>query len=64
MTKPTDHQWRRAKRCGNSACVEVTKVETGYLVRGTGEPGKVLFFTDAEWAAFVGGVQDGDFVFE
>jgi hypothetical protein len=64
MIKPSDHEWRRATRCGTSACVEVARVESGYLVRGTGDPDKALFFTDAEWAAFVGGVQDGDFVFE
>jgi uncharacterized protein DUF397 len=64
MIKPTEHQWRRARRCANSACVEVAKVESGYLVRGTGDPDRTLFFSDAEWAAFVGGVQDGDFEFD
>ncbi len=64
MIEQSEFEWRRAKRCGNTACVEVARVESGYLVRGTGDPAKALFFTDAEWAAFVGGVQDGDFVFE
>jgi hypothetical protein len=61
MIKPDDRQWRRAKRCGNYACVEVARVESGYLVRGTSDPEKTLLFTDAEWAAFVAGVRDGDF---
>jgi hypothetical protein len=64
MIKPSDREWRRAKRCATGACVEVARVESGYLVRGTGDPEKELFFSDAEWAAFVGGVKDGDFVFE
>jgi hypothetical protein len=64
MIKPTDQEWRRAGRCATGACVEVAKVESGYLLRGTSDPEKALFFTEAEWAAFVGGVKDGEFIFE
>lgn len=64
MIQPTDLEWRRAKRCATGACVEVAKVDSGYFVRGTNDPMKKLFFSDAEWAAFVGAVKDGDFVFE
>ncbi len=64
MIQPAEHEWRRAKRCANTACVEVAKVTSGVLLRGTAEPERVLFFTEAEWVAFIGGVEDGDFTFD
>jgi len=65
MSTSTDGpQWRRAKECGNGACVEVAKAEDHYLVRDSKHPDDpALHFTGGEWAAFVKGVRDGDFDF-
>ncbi|MGW1261215.1 DUF397 domain-containing protein [Streptomyces drozdowiczii] len=56
--------WNKSKRSGGGSggdCVEVAKLQGGRAVRDSTNPdGPVLFFTDAEWTAFTGGVQDGD----
>ncbi|RBQ14382.1 DUF397 domain-containing protein [Spongiactinospora rosea] len=68
----TDIQWRKSSRSGNgSDCVEVatvapdqTAAQAGrlFLVRDSKDPqGPVLTFTPAEWAAFAGGIKDGEF---
>jgi len=55
--------WRKSSRSGNQGnCVEVRIVAGGVEVRDSKNPtGPVLRFTAAEWVAFVGGTQDGDF---
>ncbi|MEU9050133.1 DUF397 domain-containing protein [Streptomyces sp. NPDC048384] len=55
--------WKKSKRSGGGSggdCVEVAKLQGGRAVRDSMNPGTTLFFTDSEWAAFTGGVQDGD----
>jgi hypothetical protein len=64
MNKVNVAQWRKSRRCGSNACVEVAKVDGAYLVRDSKDPdGAVLSFTEREWAAFVDGVEAGDFRF-
>jgi hypothetical protein len=64
MNKVNVAQWRKSRRCGHSACVEVAKVDGGYLVRDSKNPdGAVLSFSEQEWAAFVEGVEAGEFRF-
>jgi hypothetical protein len=65
MSESTDHvtQWHRAKYCSDAACVEVAWAQGEVLIRNNERPGQVVRFTRAEWAAFVAGVQDGDFPF-
>ena len=59
--------WRKSTRSGNGGnCVEVATnlVETDgvVLVRHSKNPtGPALIFTPAEWEAFIGGVEDGEF---
>jgi len=56
--------WRRSRRCSHGACVEVARIEDGYLVRDSKNPGGAyLAFTDQEWEAFMDGVKAGDFGF-
>jgi len=56
--------WQRSRRCGDSACVEAAVLDQEVLVRDAKDPdGPVLRFTRAEWIAFVGGIEDGDFRF-
>jgi hypothetical protein len=58
-------QWRKSTRSdGNGGqCVEVADLpEGGTAVRDSKDrDGVVLLFTKGEWAAFVGGVKDGEF---
>jgi len=64
MDKVNAVEWRKSKRCGNAACVEVARVEDGYLVRDSKNPtGAVLSFTEQEWTTFVEGVEAGEFRF-
>jgi len=64
MNKVNVAQWRKSTRCGSAACVEVAKVDDGYLVRDSKNPdGAVLSFTEREWAAFVEAVEAGEFRF-
>jgi hypothetical protein len=56
--------WRKSTRCGSSACVEVARDGAEYLVRDSKNPDSApLRFTDAEWRAFVAGVNAGEFSF-
>lgn len=56
--------WRKSKRSSaNDACAEVARLPDGRTaIRDSKDPnGPVLVFTPGEWAAFVDGVQDGEF---
>ncbi len=56
--------WRKSARSGSADnCVEVAVADDGVVgVRDSKNPnGPVLEFTPAEWAAFTGGVRDGEF---
>jgi hypothetical protein len=60
----TNAVWRRSSASGatGAAAVEVALLEGGVAVRDARKPdGDVLFFTPAEWDAFVGGAKDGEF---
>ncbi|GAA2474291.1 DUF397 domain-containing protein [Winogradskya consettensis] len=53
--------WRRSAK-SEEAAVEVALLDNGVAVRDSRRPeGDVLFFTPAEWDAFVGGAKDGEF---
>jgi hypothetical protein len=56
--------WRKSTRSGSTGnCVEVAGNLAGVVaVRDSKNPaGPALVFTPTEWAAFVGGVKDGEF---
>lgn len=60
----TSTQWRKSSYSANAVnCVEVaTTTDGGALVRDSKDPdGPALAFTPGEWAAFVRGVQAGEF---
>jgi hypothetical protein len=65
MINSTEHlQWRRSRQCSHAACLEVAKDGEFFLVRDSKRPQvSPLRFAAEEWAAFVGGVRDGDFDF-
>jgi Domain of unknown function (DUF397) len=59
-----DAVWRRSadSTAGDGSAVEVAMLPNGVAVRDSRKPGgDVLFFTPAEWDAFVGGAKDGEF---
>jgi hypothetical protein len=54
--------WRKSSRSGANGCVEVAVVGDRVAVRDSKDPGgPVLLFSAHEWAAFLGGVHDGEF---
>ncbi len=56
--------WRKSSYSGAMGnCVEVATLETGEVaLRNSRHPaGPALVFTPAEWVAFVGGVEKGEF---
>jgi hypothetical protein len=56
--------WRKSRRSGGGDnCVEVAFAADGAVgVRDSKDrSGPILQFTRAEWAAFTGGVRDGEF---
>ncbi|HXV91701.1 MAG TPA: DUF397 domain-containing protein [Pseudonocardia sp.] len=61
----TGARWRKSRRSNaEGACVEVAFLGDGRVaVRDSKDAGRgpALVFTAREWAAFVGGVTDGDF---
>ncbi|HEV2639424.1 MAG TPA: DUF397 domain-containing protein [Actinocrinis sp.] len=68
MNQPADLSrltWRKSSRSNTSGgnCVEIAElVDGGRAVRDSKDPnGPALMFTAAEWAAFIGGVKDGEF---
>ncbi|HEY0531244.1 MAG TPA: DUF397 domain-containing protein [Actinoplanes sp.] len=58
----SDLDWRRASACGiTGGCVEIAQ-RWEMVVRDSKNPeGPVLRYTQAEWAAFVDGVKNGEF---
>jgi hypothetical protein len=65
MTDLTGAKWHKSTRSGSNGgnCVEVADNLPGVVaVRDSKDrDGGTLIFTHAEWAAFVGGVRDGEF---
>jgi hypothetical protein len=65
MTDLTGAKWHKSTRSGSNGgdCVEVADNLPGIVaMRDTKDrDGGTLIFTHAEWAAFVGGVRDGEF---
>jgi hypothetical protein len=63
----TGADWRTSSRSGGSGqCVQVAlnlPKAPGYVAvrHSLDTDGPVIFYTDAEWTAFVGGVADGEF---
>jgi hypothetical protein len=54
--------WQRSTRCDSVTCVEVAMLGERIAVRdGKAPDGAILFFSPAEWAAFVAGVKAGEF---
>jgi len=60
--EPGRPEWRKARHCDSGTCVEVGWHGDAVGVRHSKNPqGPVLWFTRAEWKAFVDGVAAGDF---
>jgi len=58
-------EYRKSSYSGAAGCVEIAPVAEGVNLRDSKAPnGKVLFFTNEEWTAFLHGVRDGEFDLE
>lgn len=59
----TSAVFKKSRLSGDNGCVEVaTNLAEIVAVRDSKDlAGPVLVFSQAEWTAFVGGVQDGEF---
>jgi Domain of unknown function (DUF397) len=54
--------WRKSTLSSLNGCVEVAVVDGRVAVRDSKDRGgPVLLFTPVEWAAFLGGVRNGEF---
>jgi hypothetical protein len=54
--------WRKSSRCGNTTCVEVAKVDGGYLLRDSKNPDQApLSFTEEELTVFAAAFAAGEF---
>lgn len=55
--------WHKSRRSGAAGhCVETAFAGPDDIrVRDSKNPSVVLYFNDAEWNAFTGGVKDGEF---
>lgn len=55
--------WQKAQRSiSNSACVEVAPAAGMIAVRDSKNPeGAILYYTSAEWSAFLDGAKKGEF---
>jgi len=54
--------WRKASRCGSSACVEVGSCGDRVVIRDSGDPqGPQLTFSRAAWARFRAALDSGVF---
>ena len=51
--------WRKARRCGNAACIEVAQAEQELLLRDSKDPsGPRLVFAPQDWTAFLSAVRE------
>lgn len=59
----TDLTWTKSTHSGgNGECVEAAPLpDGGMAMRDSKDPTTVLWFTRAEWDAFVAGAKDGEF---
>jgi len=54
--------WRKSAASGNGNCVEVAAADDLVAVRDSkNRNGAVLYYTPAEWQAFLTGVKHGEF---
>jgi len=58
---PPSIRWRRSSSCESSACVEVGRVDGLVALRDSDRHDVTLVFSPLDWAAFVAGVQAGEF---
>lgn len=54
-------KFKKSSRCGDSACVEVGRINDVTIVRSTTAPENVVTFTKEEWRPFIEGVKAGEF---
>ena len=54
--------WRMSSlSIGDNQRLEVSRCTDGIAVRNSQRPDEVVHFTASEWAAFIGGIKNGEF---
>ena len=62
MSSAKQPAWRRSSECSNGTCVEVARVDGGYLIRDSKNPGQEpLRFTEEELTVFAAAFAAGEF---
>jgi hypothetical protein len=58
------NEWQKSSlSSGGDNCVQARRAHGGVQVRNSKDPhGAILQFTEAEWTAFLGGVELGEFI--
>jgi hypothetical protein len=52
--------WRKASRCQNGECLELTVRDGEVLIRSSRAPHEMISLTPAEWRALVGAIRAGE----
>ncbi|RSM68449.1 DUF397 domain-containing protein [Actinoplanes sp. ATCC 53533] len=62
MNNQEQPTWRRSSQCANGTCVEVARVDDGYLIRDSKNPSQEpLSFTEDELTVFAAAFASGEF---
>ena len=64
MADLSETQWRKSSFCNTNSCVEVAVLDSHVAMRDAKQQTQsALFFTKAEWGAFLEGARNDEFDF-
>jgi hypothetical protein len=64
MADLPETRWQKSSLCNTNSCVEVAFLGSYVAMRDAKDQAKTpLYFTEAEWSAFIDGARNGEFNF-